>query len=125
MAISPDHERLCRMLCESIEQSALSPDEKTNLCGGLQFSLENTNGKTDTEKVQGTAVGVFLLFANLARLYLATAKAPPPDTWKRVIRDCQFAIVLLVLIVAVLLGFRPELAGLLQSLAGVAVAGAG
>lgn len=123
MAVSPDHERLCRMLCESIEQSALSPDEKTNLCGGLQFSLENTNGKTDAEKVQGTAVGVFLLFASLAKLYLATAKAPPPLSWKAVIIHCQAAIVFSFAILALLLGFRPEVAGLLQSLAGMAVGG--
>lgn len=123
MAVSPDHARITKLLTADIEAAPLSADEKANLIQGLEASLEATNGLTAEEKLQGTCVNVFWLSANLARLYLATAKAPPPETWKSVLIKCQFAVVLLALFVCVLLGFRPEVAGLLQSLAGVAVGG--
>ena len=117
--ITAEQERKCKLLCADVEKSGLTAEAKESLIEGLQSSKDACNGLSQEDKIQANAVNLFWTNSILARLYLRIfdeGKRAP--SWKDVCIRCQWAIVVLGLGVFALLALRPELAGLVEALAG-------
>lgn len=78
----------------------------------LQECAENTNGRSQEEKLQGVSEGLFTIVQILILEKLSKDKA---TIWNVIVK-CRWCIVIIVAILSILLIFRPELASLIPSI---------
>ncbi len=94
------------------ESKKLEETDKVLYRDLLQDCAENTNGKTAEEKLQNTTETVF----TIVQLLILDKLADNKNTIWNVIKDCKWALVIIVAILSLTLIFRPELASLLTAL---------
>ena len=93
------------------ESKKLEETEKVLYRDLLQDCAENTNGKNSEEKLQGVTESVFTVVQLLVLDKLADSK----HTMWETIKECKWAIVIIVGILSTLLIFQPQLASLITS----------
>lgn len=101
-----------------IEKSNLGVEDKSRFISMVNCSKENCNGRSAEEKIQGLAENNFSVTCVLARLTMML-KEPKVTTWKDVVIRLanSWKVVIIIGILAILLGFHPEIAQILTSFA--------
>ena len=103
----------------AIDASGIDPRRKSSLRKMLVRAEEGTNGLTPEQKLQTVSESVFDLCLLQVFDMIDADKAGRGRTGLYgMIRECKWAIVALAAIVCGMLAFRPELAGLIGTLAG-------
>lgn len=116
--ITPQIEEKCKIMVDEIEKSNLAAEEKARFVELLKTSKATCNGMTTDEKIQGLAENNFATNCILARITMML-KEPKVTTWKDVVIRLanSWKVVIIIGILAVLLGFHPEIAQILTSIA--------
>lgn len=96
-----------------VKKSDLSMGEADDLIEIIREAEAGTNGLSLEDKVQANAVNI----ANLCFLFTKhiVESCKYRRTWKDIVVECRWPIVICVGIIATLLAFHPELAGILES----------
>lgn len=116
--ITPKIEEDAKLMVAEIEKSNLGVEDKSRFISMVNCSKENCNGRSTDEKIQGLAENNFSVTCVLARLTMML-KEPKVTTWKDVVIRLanSWKVVIIIGILAILLGFHPEIANLLTSFA--------
>lgn len=116
--ITPQIEEKSKLMIEEIEKSNLAVEEKSRFVELINTSKATCNGMTTEEKIQGLAENNFATNCILARITMML-KEPKVTTWKDVVIRLanSWKVVIIIGILAILLGFHPEIANLLTSFA--------
>jgi len=116
--ITPQIEEDAKLMVAEIEKSNLGVEDKSRFISMVNCSKENCNGRSTEEKIQGLAENNFSVTCVLARLTMML-KEPKVTTWKDVVIRLanSWKVVIIIGILAVLLGFHPEIAQILTSFA--------
>lgn len=116
--ITPKIEEDAKLMVAEIEKSNLGVEDKSRFISMVNCSKENCNGRSTDEKIQGLAENNFSVTCVLARLTMLL-KEPKVTTWKDVVIRLanSWKVVIIIGILAVLLGFHPEIAQILTSFA--------
>ena len=116
--ITPKIEEDAKLMVAEIEKSNLGVEDKSRFISMVNCSKENCNGRSTDEKIQGLAENNFSVTCVLARLTMML-KEPKVTTWKDVVIRLanSWKVVIIIGILAVLLGFHPEIAQILTSFA--------
>lgn len=114
--ITPAIETQHRLIKEDLEKSNLTAEDKGRFLTMLESSKACCNGMTQEEKVAGLAENSFSVNCVLARLTMML-KEPRVSTWKDVAIKAMnsWKVVIIIGILAVLLGFHPEIAQVIAS----------
>lgn len=114
--ITPKIEEDAKLMVAEIEKSNLGVEDKSRFISMVECSKENCNGRSTDEKIQGLAENNFSVTCVLARLTMLL-KEPKVTTWKDVVIRLanSWKVVIIIGILAILLGFHPEIAQLLTS----------
>ena len=132
MAIPADIERKRDLMVEQIRKSDLDPAVKEETIQNLTSTAAATNGYTQEEKMQAIAINQFDMARSDARIHMTMAAGfkcieeriaalAPTGVWPslfRLIERCRWQLTIISLGAFVLLGYRPEIAGLLRGLLG-------
>ena len=107
-----------KLMVAEIEKSNLGVEDKSRFISMVNCSKENCNGRSTEEKIQGLAENNFSVTCVLARLTMLL-KEPKVTTWKDVAVKAlnSWHLVVIVGILAILLGFHPEISQVIVSLA--------
>ena len=107
-----------KLMVAEIEKSNLGVEDKSRFISMVNCSKENCNGRTQEEKIAGIAENNFAITCVLARLTMLL-KEPKVTTWKDVAVKAlnSWHLVVIVGILAILLGFHPEISQVIVSLA--------
>lgn len=118
MPLTPKIEEDAKLMVAEIEKSNLGVEDKSRFISMVECSKATCNGMTTEEKIQGIAENNFSVTCVLARLTMML-KNPKVSTWKDVAIAAlhSWHLVVIVAIVAVLLGFHPEIADVIKSFA--------
>lgn len=118
MPLSPKIEEDAKLMVAEIEKSDLGVEDKSRFISMVECSKATCNGMTTEEKIQGIAENNFATNCVLARLTILL-KQPKVTSWKDVVVKAlnSWHLVVMVGIVAILLGFHPEIAEILKSFA--------
>ena len=116
--ITPKIEEDAKLMVAEIEKSNLGVEDKSRFISMVNCSKENCNGRSTDEKIQGLAENNFSVTCVLARLTMLL-KEPKVTTWKEVVIRLanSWKVVIIIGILAVLLGFHPEIASVIGSFA--------
>lgn len=116
--ITPKIEEDAKLMVAEIEKSNLGVEDKSRFISMVNCSKENCNGRSTEDKIQGLAENNFSVTCVLARLTMML-KEPKVTTWKDVVIRLanSWKVVIIIGILAVLLGFHPEIAQILTSFA--------
>lgn len=116
--ITPAIEAQHRLIKEDLEKSNLTAEDKGRFLTMLESSKACCNGMTQEEKVAGLAENSFSVNCVLARLTMML-KEDRATTWKDVVVKAlnSWHLVVIVGILAILLGFHPEIADVIKSFA--------
>ena len=116
--ITPQIEEKAKLMVEEIEKSNLAAEEKAQFVELIQTSKATCNGMTTEEKIQGLAENNLVTNCILARITMML-KAERTTTWKDVVIRLanSWKVVIIVGILAILLGFHPEIAQVIVSIA--------
>ena len=93
------------------ESKKLNETDKVLYRDLLQSAADGTNGLTEKDKLQNVSETCF----TITQLLILDKLANDKSTIWSVIRDCKWAIVIIVAILSVALVFRPELASLITA----------
>ena len=108
-----------RAVLDAIEASKMDPARKSHLRRMLVRAEEGTNGLAPEAKLQNVSESVFdLCLLQVFDMIDADKAGRGRAGLYGMIRECKWAIVALAAIVCGMLAFRPELAGLIGTLAG-------
>lgn len=91
------------------ESKKLEETEKVLYRDLLQDCAENTNGKTQEEKLQGVTESVFTIVQLLVLDKLSDSKH---SMWETIVK-CRWQIVIVIAVLSVLFIFQPQLAAIL------------
>lgn len=116
MPITPQIEEDAKLIVHDIEASNLAAEDKGRFISMIRASKACCNGMTQEEKVAGLAENSFSVNCVLARLTMML-KESRVATWKDVVAKAldSWKIVIIIGILAVLLGFHPEIAQVIAS----------
>lgn len=120
MPITPQIEEEAKLMIQDIEASTtLGAEDKTRFVTMLNASKACCNGMTTDEKIQGIAENNFAVNCTLARITMLLKAPKPITTWKDVAIKAMnsWKVVIIIGILAVLLGFHPEIADVIKSFA--------
>lgn len=112
----------CRTSLEMIDQSELEPKVKADLKESIEEAKANLNGRTLEERVLSIAQNQFDTTRFLADIIIqfknATKEKPEKEkrTWKDVIAECKWPLVVLGSIISVCSIFQPQIIALLTAL---------
>ena len=118
MPITPQIEERSKLIIQDIEVNKdLGAEDKTRFIEMINSSKACCNGMTQEEKIAGLAENAFNVNCTLARITMMI-KASRVATWKDVIAKAldSWKVVAIVAILAILLGFRPEIRDVLNGL---------
>lgn len=117
MPITPQIEERSKLIIQDIEVNKdLGAEDKTRFVEMINSSKACCNGMTTEEKIAGLAENAFNVNCTLARLTMMI-KASRVSTWKDVVAKAldSWKIVIIIGILAILLGFHPEIAQVIAS----------
>ena len=116
--ITPIIEEQSKLIVQDIEKSNLTAEDKGRFVSMINSSKACCNGMTQEEKVAGLAENAFAVNCTLARITMML-KEDRATTWKDVVVKAinSWKTVIIVAIIAVLLGFHPEIADVIKSFA--------
>ena len=114
--ITPAIETQHRLIKEDLEKSNLTAEDKGRFLEMLESSKACCNGMTQEEKISGLAENGFAVNCVLARLTMML-KEDRTTTWKDVAVKAlnSWHLVVIIGILAILLGFHPEIAQVIAS----------
>lgn len=118
--ITPQIEERSKLIIQDIESDKnLAAEDKTRFVEMINSSKACCNGMTQEEKIQGLAENNFAVNCTLARITMLLKAPKSPTTWKDVVIKAinSWKFVCIVAILAVLLGFHPEIAEILKTYA--------
>lgn len=116
MPITPQIEERTKLIIQDIEVNKdLGAEDKTRFVEMINSSKACCNGMTTEEKIAGLAENAFNVNCTLARLTMMI-KASRVATWKDVVVKAldSWKVVVIIAIIAVLLGFHPEIRDVLN-----------
>lgn len=112
MAIDDRYRARAANVLEKIDACKhLTDSEKDDMRDMMGAALDGTNGLSMEEKIQSNALNIFNLQVMMFRQML---KLNSCKTWREVVCECRWPIVIVLVGAIVLLGFHPELAGILE-----------
>jgi len=116
--ITPQIEEKSKLIVDEIEKSNLAVEEKARFVELINTSKATCNGLSEAEKLQGLAENNFSTNCILARITMLL-HADRAATWKDVVVKAlnSWKVVIILGMLFVLLGFHPEIAQLLTSVA--------
>ena len=120
MPITPQIEERTKLIIQDIEVNKdLGAEDKTRFVEMINSSKACCNGMTTEEKIQGLAENNFAVNCTLARITMLLKASKPITTWKDVAIKAlnSWHLVVIVGILAILLGFHPEIADVIKSFA--------
>lgn len=114
--ITPAIEEQSKLIVQDIEKSNLTAEDKGRFVSMINSSKACCNGMTQEEKVAGLAENAFAVNCTLARITMML-KEDRATTWKDVAVKAinSWKVVIIIGILAVLLGFHPEIAQVITS----------
>ena len=117
MPITPQIEEEAKLIVHDIEASNLAAEDKGRFISMIRASKACCNGMTQEEKIAGLSENAFNVNCTLARLTMMI-KESRVATWKDVIAKAldSWKVVAIVAILAILLGFHPEIRDVLNGL---------
>lgn len=118
MPITPQIEERSKLIVQDIEANQdLGVEDKSRFIEMINSSKACCNGMTQEEKIQGLAENSFAVNCTLARITMLLKSPKPPTTWKDVVVKAlnSWKFVIIVGILAILLGFHPEIAQVIAS----------
>lgn len=118
MPVTEQNRRKHDYAIQAITASNLSAALKEDLAEVVSDALETTNGLTAEEKLQASTENQFNL-ARLLALFIA-GQGRHVATWKDVLMAYKWPLLIAFGFLCILLVLRPELAGLVDSLAHMA-----
>ena len=115
--ITPQIDESEKLIVHDIEASNLAAEDKGRFISMIRASKACCNGMTQEEKIQGIAENSFSVNCVLARLTMML-KEPHVSTWKDVVAKAldSWKVVAIIAILAILLGFHPEIRDVLNGL---------
>ena len=116
MPLTPKIEEDAKLMVAEIEKSDLGVEDKSRFISMVECSKATCNGMTTEEKIQGIAENNFATNCVLARLTILL-KQPKVTSWKDVAVKAlsSWHLVVIIGILAILLGFHPEIAQVIAS----------
>lgn len=118
MPITPQIEERSKLIIQDIEVNKdLGAEDKSRFVEMINSSKACCNGMTTEEKIQGLAENNFAVNCTLARITMLLKAPKPITTWKDVAIKAMnsWNVVVIIGILAILLGFHPEIAQVIAS----------
>lgn len=114
--ITPQIKESEKLIVNDIESSNLSSEDKERFISMIRASEDCCNGMTPEQKIQGLSENSFQVNCTLARIMMML-KENKVTTWKDVAVKAlnSWHLVVIIGIIAILLGFHPEIADIIQS----------
>lgn len=114
--ITPQIDESEKLIVHDIEASNLAAEDKGRFISMIRASKACCNGMTQEEKIQGLSENNFAVNCTLARITMML-KEDRATTWKDVVVKAlsSWHLVVIIGILAVLLGFHPEIAQVIAS----------
>lgn len=95
-----------------IKASSLDTNLKSDLCEAIDESLINLNGRTIEEKVQSIAQAQFTHLRLLCNILCDVYHKE--KTWKDVVAECKWGIVILGGIISIACIFQPQIISIIE-----------
>ena len=116
----------CRASIDMVEASSLDPHAKLDLRESIEEAKANLNGRSLEERVLSIAQNQFDTTRFLAEIIIQfknvadeVKNTQPKRTWKDVVAECKWPLVVLGSIVSVCAIFQPQIISLLTSITGL------